>query len=246
MRNFDKTDKYDIEEVKKLNAEQWQIDCLALNPDYTCWGNYEDYMCDKNGGWSSPIELESFSDLWELDDLNEVVNFYFFIDRKNHECPCCQGSGLNKETNELSRSWYDFEETGKRWCDNINDSEVGALWENYRLRCDFESKPTAQEVNALQKQHNIHDAINRWICVKKRAEDLGVYGNCENDGCVDGIIYDEPNATLKLQLWFILPRKCASRGVVVNRITQEDLPKVIEYLKNARERNYNRFSKLGE
>lgn len=73
---------------------------------------------------------------------------------------------------------------------------------------------------------------------------MGVYGNCENKGCVDGVIYDEPNATLKLQLWFILPRKGASRGVVVNRITQEDLPKVIEYLRSARERNYNRFVKL--
>ena len=50
MRTFNKTDKYDINEAKQLNAEQWQLDCLALNPEYVYWGNYEDYMCDKNGG----------------------------------------------------------------------------------------------------------------------------------------------------------------------------------------------------
>lgn len=244
MRNFNQNDKWDVEEAKKLNAEQWQIDCLALNPDYTFWGNYEDYMCDKSGNWSSPIELDSFGDLWELDDLNEVVNFYFFIERESHDCPCCQGTGLNAETFELQRAWYDFEGTGKRWCDKLTESEVNALWEAGRLHYDFTTKPTVAKVNSHERERHLHDAINKCICVEQRAKDLGVYGRCENDGCVDGVIYDEPSATLKLQLWFILPRKGASRGVIVNNITKEDVPKVIDYLRNARERNHNRFSKL--
>lgn len=33
-------------------------------------------------GWDKPCELESFSEMWGLGELNEVVNFYFEICRK--------------------------------------------------------------------------------------------------------------------------------------------------------------------
>ena len=245
MRKFDKQDKYDVEDLKKLNAEKWQIDCLKLNPEYVWWGNYEDYMTDKSSQWASPVEIESVDDLWELNDLNEVVNFYFEIIRENHECPICKGTGLNAETNELDRSWYDFEGTGKRWCNKINQAEVDALWKNGRLRNNFKRKPTADEVNQSGSgRGNIHDAINRWICVETRAKSLGVFGKCNNDGCVDGYIYDNDKATLRLQMWVIHPRKGASRGVILKDIKKDDLPKVMKYLKDARKRNYDRFGKL--
>jgi hypothetical protein len=244
MRKFDKNDKYDVKDLEKLNAEKWQIDCLKLNPEYVWWGNYEDYMTDDSSQWASPVEIESVDDLWELDDLNEVVNFYFEIIRENHECPICKGTGLNAETRELDRSWYDFEETGKRWCDKINQKEIDTLWDAGRLHCDFKHKPTADEVNKLQKERHIHCAINRWICVETRAKSLGVYGYCNNNGCVEGYIYDSDKATLRLQMWVIHPRKGASRGVILKNIKKEDLPKVIKYLKDARKRNYDRFGKL--
>ncbi len=245
MREFDKNSKYDVEEMAKLNAEEWQINCLQKNPYYTCWGNYEDYMTDKSGQWSSPVEIESVDELWELDDLNELVNFYFFIERENHTCPDCDGEGLNKATRELNRSWYDFEHTGKRWVEKITQDEVDALWEEGRLTSDFKEKPTADEVNAAAKQRTLlHDAINRWICVKTRAKRLGVYGDCENKDCVDGVIYDSDKATLKLQMWFLHPRKGASRGVILQNIKKDEVETVINYLKTARQRNYDRFSKL--
>lgn len=244
MRSFDKNNEWDREELSKLNAEDWQIKCLELNPYYTCWGNYEDYMSEKGSQWGSPYEIDCVDDLWELNDLNELVNFYFFIERESHTCPDCNGQGLNKETCELNRSWYDFERTGKRWCDKITQDEVDALWEGGRLHCDFEEKPTASEVNKKQQERHIHDAINRWICVKTRAKRLGVYGDCENKDCVDGYIYDSEKATLKLQMWFIHPRKGASRGVILNNINENEVETVINYLKEARQRNYDRFSKL--
>lgn len=244
MRNFNKNDEYDVKEMAKLNAEDWQINCLAKNPDYVYWGNHEDYMTDKNSQWGSPVEIESVDDLWELDDLNELVNFYFFIERENHTCPDCNGQGINKATCELNRSWYDFEQTGKRWHDKITQDEVDALWESGRLHCDFDKKPTANEVNQKEKERHIHDAINRWICVKTRAKRLGVYGDCENKDCVDGFIYDSDKATLKLQMWFIHPRKGASRGVILQNIKENEVATVINYLKTARQRNYDRFSKL--
>ena len=75
MRTYP-TDDYDKEHLEDLNAEQWMVDCLKMNPDYPFWGNHEDYMMG-GSGWDKPVELESFDELWTLDELNEVVNFYF-------------------------------------------------------------------------------------------------------------------------------------------------------------------------
>lgn len=244
MRKLNLEDKYDLEELKDLNAKQWQIDCLFKNPDYVWWGNYEDYMCkDSSKGWESSIELENVDELIKLDELNEIVNFYFEITRKNHECPHCKGSGLNKETYQLNEDWYDFDRTGKRWCDKITQNEVDALWDANRLHSYFKEKPTAEQVNEWQKKDHGHDTINRWICVEARAKKLGVYGHCEHCNG-KGVIYDSEEATLSLQMWLLHPRKGASRGVYLKEIKENEVEKVINYLKEARERNYDRFSKL--
>lgn len=129
-----------------------------------------------------------------------------------HECKACKGSGMNAATKQLSDDWYDFAETGRRWCDSITQDEVDALVAAGRLM-DFTRRPineeqveqlkkqieeggsgywlkepngycpTAEEVNAWNKKnHGIlggHDSINHWICVRRRAERLGVYGECE-------------------------------------------------------------------
>ncbi len=87
-----------------------------------------------------------------------------------------------------------------------------------------------------------HDAINRWICVKARAKHLGIYGHCEH--CEGGIVYEEPKAKVALQLWYLHPRKGCSRGVYIEHIEQENLPEIFEYLKEARDRNAERFSKI--
>jgi hypothetical protein len=140
MRQYDPSSKYfhySQEDAKELNAPEWMLQTLTMNPSYTSWGPYEDYMCGGGTGWSSPLFYESWSMFdFGLDDLNEVVNFYFEIE-----------------------------------------------------------KP---------------DVV----------------------------------AVLNLVLWIIHPRKGASRGVEVKNIQQSDLPNIIKYLKEARDRNHNRFSKL--
>lgn len=35
---------YDKDDAQELNAEQWQLDLLQLNPDYVSWGLHDDYM----------------------------------------------------------------------------------------------------------------------------------------------------------------------------------------------------------
>lgn len=273
MRTYpNRRDKYDMENLEKLNVKPWQLELLKKNPDYTCWGNYEDYMSGKDRGWSSAVEYESFSERFGLDELNELVNFYFEVYRNNHECPHCEGSALNPATHQISEDWYDFKGTGRRWDDDITDDEVFALIQRNRLsdlttyngyydedlgkwlgwvnreRVEVppptpEQIPSAEEVNRWSRGRGIgHDAINRWICIQQRAKRLGVYGSCEH--CIDGRIYDEPEARVALQLWYLHPRKGASRGVYIKNIEENEVPDVITYLKEAAERNANRFSKL--
>lgn len=241
MRIYPKTD-YDKEALAKLNADPWMVELLKCNCQYPWWSNYEDYMAGGTG-WDKPAEIEDISKLWTLDELNEAVNFYFEICRDNHTCKNCDGSGLNKETKQISDDWYDFGNTGKQWCYNITQDEADALWEHGRLKCDFDEKPTSAQVNMWARKTIGHDSINRHICVETRAKRLGVYGYCE---CCngDGIIYDEEKAHLELQLWFIHPRKGSSRGLRVKQVLQQDVPKVVEYLQEARRRNDERFSGL--
>lgn len=280
MRRYDENSENDKEDLKELNAEQWQVDLLKYNPSYTSWGCFEDGL-SKEGGWSGRVILNDWKNRgnWELDEYNELINFYFEVYRKNHECSDCEGTGLNPKTLQISKEWYDFEETGKKWCYAITDVEVLALAKAGRL-CNFidgdnfyfddelqkwvtfkaipqsfkrekvvlnemPNLPSAEEINLKAKsQKRIgHDAINKSVCVRARAEHLGVYGNCEH--CQGyGYIYEDEKATVALQLWYIHPRKGASRGVYIECIEQDDIPHIIKYLKQARDRNNQRFSKL--
>lgn len=245
MRKYP-SDKSGFEELGKLNAAEWQIAQLKRNPNYVWWGVGEDYMCNtgEGKGWERDLVFPDWKsvDGKELDELNEIVNFYFAVERNNEECPHCGGGGYNPATREIADTFYDFEQTGKRWCDRITQDEVDALKAQGRLKYGFSENPTAWEVNVAQsKPMNSHDAINRWILIETRATRLGVWGHCEYcDG--DGILYTAPTARLELNLWKIHPRKGASRGIRIETIEESDLPEVLEYLRGAAVRNAERFS----
>ena len=94
------------------------------------------------------------------------------------------------------------------WSNHITDIEVDALMKAGRLQavskfggrfdeelgewikyekgekviCARPEYPTAEEVNIWNKTSMGHDATNQWICVKARAEHMGVYGHCEYCG----------------------------------------------------------------
>lgn len=156
----------------------------------------------------------------------------------------------------------------KAWQYHLTEVEVEALVKHGRLRdlmelnCYFDDEtnkwmawidnerkeiekpvfPTPEAVNEWAHKGFGHDAINRWIAVEARAQHRGVYGNCVH--CVDGVIFDEPEAKLGLQLWILHPRKGAARGVEIEEILEEELPEVYAYLREAAERNAERFSKI--
>src|SRR5690606_30806473 len=100
--------EYDEREIQELNAEPWMIDILKLNVGYNHWGCFEDYMNKEDAGWETRSILQSFDEMWKLDDYNELVNFYFGINRESIECIHCGGTGYNKETYQLSKDYYDF------------------------------------------------------------------------------------------------------------------------------------------
>jgi hypothetical protein len=100
-------DKDDEKDLKKLNAEPWMVEALKLNPEYVHWGPHEDYMCKRGDGWESPIIKKTWKDFdIKLDDLNEVVHFYFGINRANKKCETCGGCGYHPDAQWVEKSWY--------------------------------------------------------------------------------------------------------------------------------------------
>lgn len=103
---------YDVREADRLNAEKWQIDLLDLNPSYPFWGPHEDYMWKKeDAGWESPIHRDGWGSFdISPDDLNEIVHFYFQVDRNSTACPVCGGpeggSGVHPDGQWISESFY--------------------------------------------------------------------------------------------------------------------------------------------
>jgi len=102
-------DDYDRKEIEKIKPAPWMLELLDLNPDYCCWGPYEDYMAGRDKGWRSPCFFDSWEDFegWELDDLNELVNFYFEVERPTEECHSCGGNGYNPETSRIYQDRLD-------------------------------------------------------------------------------------------------------------------------------------------
>ncbi|HEX5426572.1 MAG TPA: hypothetical protein VFW94_23695 [Candidatus Acidoferrales bacterium] len=298
MRKYP-TDESDRKELARLAPEPWMTELLRLNPAYLWWGPHEDYMWkDKNSGWDSPLEFDSWREFkdFSLDDLNECVNFYFFIGRPHRDCDTCKSTGHHPDAQWITESWYrhsspftvpdDRErlakailekfgsqftptavgrgtlppedvinrygkpfldhcvstiENGGEWSTNITQDEVDALWDSERMRTEFRNQPTAEEVNRAAKSSTmLHDAINRYICCKRRCERLGVPYECPScEG--HGHLFTGP-AFLGLTLWWLHPRKGCSRGIEVRNLRQREIPVVLNLLSRAAARNAQRFS----
>lgn len=298
MRKYDPTDefhKYEQEDAEKLGAKPWQLELLMMNPSYTSWGPHEDYMAGKDGdGWNSNQYFDNWKGFsWGLNDLNELVNFYFAINRESKDCPTCAGNSYHPDAQWISESFYSHSSPFKRqtfreqqaaaimnsfgsvhksaieygfpseevlakygpefrafcermrtknhWSDDITQDELNILKAEGRVR---NADATVEQINAHQRGRGMgHDAINRCILIRARCERLGVPCACpECNG--SGYVYTAPEPHVSLVLWIIHPRKGAARGVEIKNVEQEDLPAVFEFLREARQRNHDRFGKI--
>jgi len=144
------------------------------------------------------------------------------------------------------------------WHDKITQDEVEALVASQRLsgvwEYDKEAKEwkkkadakqwTAEEVNANQhiKGRGFlgHDGINRSILIEARCKRLGLPYMC--DECKgNGSVPTAPGGHVNLVLWWLHPRKGASRGIEVQNIQEAELPEIFAFLKQAAVRNAQRF-----
>ncbi len=248
MRDYDPTDEYDVEEAERIKALPWQLDLLAANPGYCCWGPHEDYMWVTGNGWNSAMILPdwgTFARAWGLDDLNECVNFYFSVRRESKECPLCGGNGYHPEAQKIVRTFYAHSclPDERPWNDRITEDEAAALVAAGRGRLD--KLVTADDFNAAERRGGLggHDAINRSILIRARLERLGLPDTCPDCGG-HGNVFIEPDAHVSLTLWWLHPRKGCSRGVEITRIMQDELPKVRNFLEYAAQRNADRFAGL--
>lgn len=307
MRCYDPEDEWDVKSKDELGPSDWQLDLLKLNPEYVHWGPHEDYMGKgKDAGWEAPIAYSSWSEHnMKLDDLNEVVHFYFQIDRESKTCPVCQGTGYHPDAQWVSESFYEHSSPFKplteseyrtraflrgfsrqdpdapdnifdqnkanfpseeilekygpefrkfceemrdhpehSWRKNITEDEAQVLIDAGRGRGSREGLVTAQDFNRAESSYGMtgHDAINQSILVEARLKRFGIPQKCEECNG-HGYVYTKDHTTLNLVYWLIHPRKGASRGVEVKNIQREELPEVFAFLKEAADRNAQRFSK---
>jgi hypothetical protein len=237
---------YDDEEAKDLNAAQWQLDLLKLNPEYCSWGPHEDYMWTKDdAGWNGRIIAPTWSEFgpWGLDDLNECVNFYFEVNRASEKCVTCGGNGYHTLAQDVVNTFYrHMNDRGESWNDKITQDEFEALQAEGRCK-EFNTVDEVNAANAPQARGMGHDAINRWILITARLKRLGIPEKCER--CAGkGYTFTADHAHASLVLWWLHPRKGCSRGIEVSRIEQAELPAIYAFLHVAAQRNAARFSKI--
>ncbi|MFZ2306801.1 MAG: hypothetical protein WAW73_20195 [Rhodoferax sp.] len=235
---------FDAEEAAKLNAKPWQVALLDANPSYLGWGPHEDYMCGDKGGWDSRQIVATWEEFgpWNLDDLNECVNFYFEVNRASEDCKHCDGNGYHQDAQIIVNTFYRHQcAPGQTpWNDKITEDEADALIAAGRAKAG----ETAATINAAQHGGGFlsHDAINRGILIQARAKRLlGVDGYCPHCNG-EGYVHTAPDATVALILWWLHPRKGCSRGIEISSIQQSELPAVRDFLAEAAKRNAERFS----
>jgi hypothetical protein len=118
------------------------------------------------------------------------------------QCSKCDGTKLNPETKQLEDDWYDFAETGRRWCDKLTQDEVDYLHKKGRLH-NFPDGATAEQVNKAERKGGLltHDTINCWTMVEFRAKKLGVYWHCNNGCDEDGYLWASPDSKKAHEEW---------------------------------------------
>jgi hypothetical protein len=148
IRHYPKN-QTELDEAIANGAEQWMLDALKGNYSYLGWGNGEDYMCSKDGGWNSPMEEQTVEGLVEQDDLNEVVHGYFFVSRESSKCTACDCTGYNPETRVLSERWYH----------DPSNNRSSNLWYGRNLYEGWQYDITDDEIEALVRSGRLWDLV---------------------------------------------------------------------------------------
>ena len=229
----------DEEDLNFDSLPEYMKRCLALNNHYTFWGNGQDYMGSNKGQWDSDCELNNFDEMWELDDLNELANYYFRVEKKVRQCDACEGNGLSRRAEEERENIrYDNR--------NLVEEDLDALdkdgWFDLR-RYGGRPKSIKEFLTASKYQEFTIDALRIHTILRGRAERGGydyLCPNCQGNGCLN----IDSEYHLALQIWMLHPRKGSSCGILIHNITEKDLPAVYKLLRTAKDRFDSKFDKL--
>lgn len=125
---------FDQDEAARLNAAPWQLELLKANPSYLGWGPHEDYMWREGDGWNSRVVSASWAEFgpWELDELNECVNFYFEVTRASEDCKTCGGNGYHPDAQWVSESFYSHSSPFKR--PSLREQQANAIMAGFGAR----------------------------------------------------------------------------------------------------------------
>lgn len=208
----------DDEDLVKWNTPEWMVQLVRKNPSYTGWGPHEDYMWRDNAGWESRWLMDG----WEgegpisLDCYNEVVNFYFFVNRDSEQCTACKGTAYSSDAHNIMMH---------TWRNGLTQEELG----------------DQHSVDYILSASHVSSTILHKIA-KARCARKGLPFLCTT--CEEGRVYTEDGCHLGLVLWVLHPRKGCSKGVEIKRISEEQVPVVLRFLREAATRNTERFSRL--
>lgn len=181
MRHYP-NDKHDHEEIKRLNAEPWMVDLLKKNPEYTCWGPHEDYMCVKNG-WNSPIFCDKWKDFdFPLDEWNEVVHFYFQVERDSIKCPECSGTGSHPDAMWVSESFYHH---SSPFCLPTSTEMMIARGLNENFGCDISDKMVRKSFPTSETFKKYHKGFKKF-CEEMR-DGPGYWGDSLTEEDIDAL-----------------------------------------------------------
>lgn len=269
MRTYDPDSKYDQEEIERIKPEPWMLEQMKLNPEYVHWGPGEDYMSESfpvgmtreerrekgmESGWNSSMSYVDWSEhTLQPDELNEVVHFYFSINRASEKCPDCR-NGYSRAAEKIERDLI----SGGAYNGHISETHLRFLYDSDRLHV---GPKLQKQIDALRKKDRTRDpfvvpiGILREACTGPLAIDslrlaALVRFDCERakvpSECATcqghSYLYMEEPAKLQLTYWMLHPRKGAARGVEVLDIKKADLQAVYNFLGTAARRNFERFA----
>lgn len=196
---------------------------------YVGWGPGEDAACADG---RTVVHADWQALLADVQTpAREIHDFYFEAHTPSKPCECCAGSGKNKDYAELAEGFYRF--GGGRWAGwgngKLYQNEIDALLKHRRLMVREGDVVTPDNLKKYLFHHG-HDAINRWILIPVRAENLGI-STVDCFECVGTGLIPTDTTKIMLHMWTFDPLSGTSRVDTAKSVAPEELDEVKEFLR---------------
>lgn len=212
-----------LDAVRKLPGRE---DPTDQSRGYVGWGPDEDAT---SGGRT--VEHATWQDLLGAiqNPAREIHDFYFSHHVPSQECPCCAGSGRNKDFAELNSGFY--RGGGGRWrgwSARLTQEEVDVLVDGNRLWRAEKEVVTPDNVQKFLEPFG-HDEINRWLLTPVRAKALGI-STAECFDCVGTGQVPTADAAVRLYAWTFDAAAGTSRVDTAENVPLGEIGEIREFM----------------